>query len=173
MPPGGAYTPDVVPGGLPLAESGMRVLARFLDSLIIGLVFGFIFSAIVLSDGDTAGFGGLGADASFGRVYALALLGMAAGFVWDAVCTKQFGGTPMKLAFGMRVVRADDGGAVEWRHAIIRWAVPGALAIIPLPILPGLVNLVIVIVSLVFLFSKPRRQTVWDLAAKTIVVKAR
>jgi uncharacterized RDD family membrane protein YckC len=173
MPPGGAYTSETVPGGLPLADAGMRVLARFLDGLIVGLVFGFIFSAIVLSDGDTAGFGGLGADASFGKVYALALMGMAAGFVWDAVCTKQFGGTPMKLAFGMRVVRADDGGPVEWSHAIIRWAIPGALALIPLPLLPGLLNLVIVIVSLVFLFTKPLRQTVWDQVAKTLVVKAR
>jgi len=151
----------------------MRVLARFLDGLIVGVVFGLIFSAIVLSDDDSAGFGGLGADASFGKVYALALLGMVAGFVWDAVCTKQFGGTPMKLVFGMRVVRADTGGPVEWSHAIIRWAIPGALALIPLPILPGLANLVIVIVSLVFLFTKPMRQAVWDLVAKTIVVKAR
>lgn len=151
----------------------MRVLARFLDSLIVGLVFGFIFSAIVLSDGDSPGFGGLGADASFGEVYTLGLLGMAAGFVWDAVSTKKFGGTPMKLAFGMRVVRADDGGPVEWRHAIIRWAVPGALALIPLPVLPGLINLVIVIVSLVFLFTKPLRQTVWDQVANTLVVTVR
>ena len=80
MPPGGAYTPDVVPGDRPLADPGMRFLARFLDGLIVGLVFGLIFSAIVLSDGDSAGFGGIGADASFGRVYLLALLGMVAGF---------------------------------------------------------------------------------------------
>lgn len=173
MPEGGAYQSVGVPGGRPLAEPWMRVLARLLDSLIVGFVFGFIFSAFLLSDGDNAGFGGLGADASFGEIYTLGLLTMAAGFVWDAVLTKQFGGTPMKLAFGMRVVRADDGGPVEWSHAIIRWAVPGALAAVPLPVLPGFVNLVIVIVSLVFLFTKPLRQTVWDLAAKTLVVKAR
>ena len=173
MPPGGAYTTETIPGGRPLAEAGMRVLARFLDGLIVGLVFGAIFSTIVLSDGDSAGFGGLGADASFGKVYTLGLLLMAAGFVWDAVCTKQFGGSPMKLAFGMRVVRADTGGAVEWRHAILRWAVPGALALVPLPVLPGIVNIGLVIVSLVFLFTKPLRQAVWDLVAKTLVVKAR
>jgi uncharacterized RDD family membrane protein YckC len=173
MPPGGAYTTETIPGERPLASAGMRVLARFLDSLIVGLVFGAIFSGFVLGDGDSAGFGGLGADASFGKVYTLGLLLMAVGFVWDAVCTKQFGGTPMKLAFGMRVVRADTGGPVEWSHAIIRWAVPGALALLPLPVLPGLVNLVLVIVSLVFLFTKPMRQTIWDLVAKTLVVKSR
>ena len=93
--------------------------------------------------------------------------------VWDAVLTKQFGGTPGKLVLGMRVVRADNGDRVEWSHAIIRWAVPGALALVPIPVLPGLVNFVIFIVSLVFIFTKPLRQAVWDLVAKTLVVKAR
>ena len=32
------------------------------------------------------------------------------------------------------------------------------------------INLVILIVSLVFLFTRPMRQAVWDLAAKTVVV---
>ena len=126
-----------------------------------------------MSSGDSAGFGGFGADASFGKLYPIGLLGVAAGFAWDAVCTKMFGGTPMKLAFGMKVVRADNGGPVEWSHAITRWAIPGALSLIPLPILPGLVNLVVVIVSLVFIFSKPLRQAVWDMIAKTLVVKSR
>ncbi len=144
-----------------------------MDGLIVGLTFGLIFAAIVLSDGDTAGFGGLGADASFGKVWLLGLLGAAAGFVWDAVCTKMFGGTPMKLALGMKVVRADTGGPVEWSHAITRWAIPGALALVPIPLLPGLVNIVLLIVSLVFIFTKPLRQAVWDQVAKTLVVKSR
>lgn len=174
MPPGGSYVPATpVPGGHELASAGMRVLARFLDGLIVGLVFGAIFAAVVLSDGDAAGFGGFGGDASFGQIYLLAILGAAAGFVWDAVCTKQFGGTPMKLAFGMRVVRADNGAPVEWSHAIIRWAIPGAFALVPLPFLPNLASFVITIISLVFIFTKPLRQAVWDQVAKTIVVKAR
>jgi uncharacterized RDD family membrane protein YckC len=167
--PGGPASP----AGQPLASAGMRVLARFLDGLIVGLVFGSIIAAVVLSSGDSAGFGGIGADASFGKVYLIGLLGAVVGFVWDAVLTKMFGGTPMKLAFGMKVVRADSGGPVEWSHAISRWAIPGALALIPLPILPGLVNLIVVIVSLVFIFSKPLRQAVWDQIAKTLVVKSR
>jgi uncharacterized RDD family membrane protein YckC len=150
----------------------MRVLARFLDSLIVGLVFGFVFAAIILSGDDGAGLGGFGADASFGKVYLLALLGAAAGFLWDAVCTKMFGGTPMKLAFGMKVVQS-NGADVEWEHAIKRWALPGALALIPIPTLPNLVSLVIVIVSLVFIFTKPLRTAVWDMFADTLVVKSR
>ena len=169
--PGGAG--PVAPDGTALASAGMRVLARFLDGLIVGVVFGAVFGAIILSGDDSAGFGGFGADASFGKLYLLGLLGVAVGFVWDAVLTKMYGGTPMKLAFGMRVVRADNGGAVEWEHAIKRWALPGALSLIPLPVLPGLINLVLVIVSLVFIFSKPLRQAVWDLFAGTLVVKSR
>lgn len=161
------------PAGQPLAEPWMRVLARFLDGLIVGVAFGFVFAAIILSGDDSAGFGSIGADASFGKVYALAVLGAIVGFVWDAVCTKQFGGTPMKLAFGMRVVRADNGGPVEWSHAITRWAIPGALALIPIPYLPDVVSFVIVIVSLVFIFTKPLRQAAWDQIAKTLVVKVK
>lgn len=161
------------PTGQPLADPWMRVLARFLDGLILAVVFGTVFAAIVLSGDDSAGFAGFGADASFGKVYLIGLLGVAVGFVWDAVLTKQYGGTPMKLAFGMRVVRADNGAPVEWSHAIIRWAIPGALSLLPIPVLPGLVNFVILIVSLVFLFTKPLRQTVWDQVAKTLVVKSR
>lgn len=161
------------PTGKPIAEAWMRVIARVLDALILGLVFGSIFAAIILSSDDSAGFAGIGADASFGELYLINALGVAVGFVWDAVLTKMFGGTPMKLAFGMRVVRADNGADVEWEHAIKRWALPGAFALVPIPVLPGLANLVIVIVSLVFLFTKPLRQAVWDLFAGTLVVKNR
>jgi len=71
------------------------------------------------------------------------------------------------------VVRADTGGPVEWRHAIVRWSVPGAFALVPLPLLPGLVSFAIQITSLVFLFTKPLRQCVWDQVGKTLVVKSR
>lgn len=161
------------PTGQQLAEPWMRVLARFLDAVILSVVFGTIFAALILSGDDSAGLAGFGADASFGTTYLLGILGVAVGFVWDAVLTKLYGGTPMKLALGMKVVRADTGGPVEWSHAIIRWAIPGAFALIPIPVLPGLANLIIVIVSLVFLFTKPLRQTIWDQFAKTLVVKSR
>ena len=167
-----APVPGAAPGGRQLASAGMRVLARFLDALIIALVFGSIIAAVVLSGGDDAGIAGLGGDVSFGKAYAIAILGMVVGFVWDAVCTKMFGGTPMKLAFGMRVVQ-ENGADVEWEHAIKRWAVPGAFALIPIPLLPDLASFIVVIVSLVFIFSKPLRTAVWDMFANTLVVKSR
>lgn len=170
--PGG----DVAPGGRALASPGLRVLARILDVLIVGGVFGAIIAAVLLSSDDDAGLVGIGTDTSLGRAYVISLLGVAVGFVWDAVFTKTLGGSPMKLAFGMRVVRS-DGSDVEWRHAIKRWALPGAFGLVP-PVavasaLLSLVQLVVVIVGLVFIFSKPLRTAVWDLFAGTIVVKSR
>lgn len=164
------------PGDRPLASPGMRVLARFLDAIIVGIVFGSIFAAVILTGDDDAGLAGFGSDTSLGRAYLIALLGAAVGFGWDAVCTKMFGGTPMKLAFGMKVVQ-QDGADVEWEHAIKRWALPGAFALIPplvgLNVLLSLVQLVIVIVSLVFIFSKPLRTALWDQFASTMVVTTR
>jgi uncharacterized RDD family membrane protein YckC len=144
----------------------MRVLARFLDIVIL-IVIGLIIGAIVGGGSATVS---SGTGDGIGRFLVAAILGLIVGFLYDAVMTKTKGGTPMKLAFGMRVVRADDGSPVEWKHAIIRWAIPGVFTIVP--ILGGIVALVVVIVSLVFIFTKPLRQAVWDQVAGTIVVKA-
>lgn len=161
------------PTGQPLAGQWVRIGARLLDAIVLTVVFGTIFAAIILSGDESAGFAGFGADVSFGESYLIGLLGVAVGFVWDAVFTKLFGGSPMKRALGLKVVRSDTGGPVEWSHAIKRWAVPGAFALLPVPVLPGLVNFVILIVSLVFIFTKPLRQAVWDLFGGTLVVKSR
>jgi uncharacterized RDD family membrane protein YckC len=166
--PGAVGTVPLGPGGRSIPPAWKRILARFLDWLIVTLVFGTVLNRIVLSGDDDAGIAGVGGDANFGKLYLLALVSVAIWFVWDAVCTKQFGGTPMKIAFGMEVVQADTGAPVEWSNAIIRWAIPGAFALVP--ILGGLAGFVIFLVSLVFLFTKPLRRVVWDLAAKTIVV---
>jgi uncharacterized RDD family membrane protein YckC len=175
-PPIGEPPVGTAVGGLPLASAWMRVLARFLDAMIVGLVFGYILAVIVLSGDDDAGVAGFGTDTSFGRAYLYALLLAAVGFGWDAVCTRMFGGTPMKLALGMKVVQ-QNGADVEWEHAIRRWALPGAFALLPpivgINVLVGLAQIVIVIVSLVFIFTKPLRTALWDQFADTMVVTTR
>jgi uncharacterized RDD family membrane protein YckC len=158
------------PTGVPLAPPLLRIIARLLDGLILGVI-NYLVALVVLGTDDSAGFGGFGGDASFSKLYLVSVIGVAVGFLWDAVMTRMYGGTPMKLAFGMRVVRADNGQPVEWSHAITRWAIPGAFAVIPLPVLPGLLGFVVVVVSLVYIFTKPLRQAVWDQVAKTLVVK--
>jgi uncharacterized RDD family membrane protein YckC len=158
------------PRGDPLAAPASRVAARVLDGLILSLIT-FPIAYAVVGDDDAAGFGGFGSDADFVELYLLAVLGVAIGFVYDAVMTKLYGGSPMKLVFGMRVVRADNGGPAEWSHAIVRWSIPGAFALIPIPIARGLLTVVVVAVSLAYIFTKPLRQAVWDQVAKTLVVK--
>ena len=140
------------------------------DGLIVWTIT-FLIAYAIVGDNDSAGFEGIDGDAGFVERYLLAVLGVAIGFVYDAVMTKLYGGSPMKLVFGMRVVRADNGGPPEWSHAIIRWAIPGAFALVPLAIMGGLLSVVVVVVSLVYLFTKPLRQAVWDQVAKTLVVK--
>ena len=165
--PGGEGATDgpFVPGNRTLPSAWKRILARFLDGAILALLF-----AVVLVSADPGDGFALRSDSGAGESYLIGLLGAAVGFVWDAVCTKRFGGSPMKLAFGMRVVQAGNGEPVGWSHVSIRWAVPGALALVPLANLGGLINLAVVVVSLIFLFTRPLRQAVWDLAAKTLVV---
>jgi uncharacterized RDD family membrane protein YckC len=157
------------PTGESLAGAGLRVLARLLDGVILGVI-GFLIGLALFGSDNSAGFDGFGSD-SFRDAYVIALIGVVVSFVWDAVMTRMYGGSPMKLAFGMRVVRADNGQPVEWHHAITRWAIPGAFGLIPLPVVPGLFSVVVVVISLVYIFNKPLRQAVWDQVAKTLVVK--
>jgi uncharacterized RDD family membrane protein YckC len=168
----GSVSGPMSPAGEPLAKPGMRILARFLDGLILGVI-GYLVALALIGPDDASGLDNFGGDVSFADAYLVAVIGVGIAFVWDAVATRTFGGSPMKLAFGMRVVRADNGRQVEWSHAITRWAVPGALALIPVPRLVWPLQLIVFVISLVYLFSKPLRQAVWDQVAKTLVVRRR
>jgi uncharacterized RDD family membrane protein YckC len=159
------------PAGQSLAPPMLRIVARFLDAVILGVI-NFLVALIVLGRDDAGGVSGMGADAGFWKLYVVSLIGIAIAFVWDAVLTRVYGGTPMKLAFGMRVVQADNGRRVEWSHAVKRWAIPGVFALIPIALVSVLLSVVVVVVSLVYIFTKPLRQTVWDQIAKTLVVRA-
>jgi uncharacterized RDD family membrane protein YckC len=157
------------PDGRPIAEAWRRILARFLDGVIIGVAISqIVYLAVV---GEQVDFTGNADDVPYGRILLASLVMLAVGFLWEAVLTKAKGGTPMKLAFGMRVVRADDGRDITWSQSVMRWGTVAIWSVIP--ILSLFVPLVLVIVSLVFIFTKPLRQAVWDRVAKTVVVKVR
>src|SRR5262245_49294709 len=64
-PPVGAYEPPpgpASPAGEPLAHPGMRMLARFLDGLILGVI-GYVIALILTGGDNSAGFEGIGGDA--------------------------------------------------------------------------------------------------------------
>ena len=148
----------------------MRILARFLDGIIMSIITNVLVGALVLDSGESAGFGGLGQDVDGGQVVAAIFIGIVVSFLYEAAITAVKGGTPMKLAFGMRVLRV-SGSPIDWGASTIRWAVFGLLPIFP--IIGAIAAFVMAIISLVFLFTDKLRQTVPDKAAKTIVVSVR
>lgn len=148
----------------------MRVIARFLDGIIVGIIINQIVFRLITGE---SSFSGDIDNIDAGEIFFAAVVMLAIGFAWDPILTKQRGGSPMKLAFGMNVVRDADGGPVSWGQAISRWAIVSVWGLIPILLIAVAVPLILVIVSLVFLFSKPLRQTVWDSVAKTLVVSVR
>lgn len=166
-PPGGYYPPQYgAPTKPPVAEAWKRIVARFVDGILLFIVNMVLFAALASGDGSFGAFGGTGLSGA--KLLLISLVGLAVGYVYDAVLTAKIGGTPMKRAFGMKVVSAADGSPVDLKQASIRWAVPGLIAIIPT--LGGIIVFICVIISLVFLFTDSMRQTINDKAAKTIVV---
>jgi uncharacterized RDD family membrane protein YckC len=154
-------------GSQSIASAGMRILARFLDAIILAIVGSIIGS--VLGAGAIAT-GRRGSDVGAGKYFVAVLLSVIVSFVYDAVLTSKIGGTPMKKAFGMRVADAATGNSpVSLQQAATRWAIPGILSLIP--VLGALASFVIFIVSLIFLFTDKNRQTVSDKIGKTVVLK--
>jgi uncharacterized RDD family membrane protein YckC len=161
--PGGE---DLGPGGRTIPPAWKRIVARLLDFAVVYMALGTFAAALVA--GDDVGTVQAGEEVDAGSALLTAFIVLLVGFAWEAVPTKLVGGTPIKRAFRMRVVQAETGGAIDWRESIIRWGVFGIWWVVPFLALPML--LILVIVSLVFLFTKPLRQAVWDRAAKTVVV---
>lgn len=159
-------------GGAALAEPLNRIGARIIDyilwfiiSLVIGLIFGV---AQFTSDRN-------------GTSYAAALLsglvGTALVAAYEIFMVGSRGATLGKLALGLKVTR-EDGSAPDFKDAAMRMSPYIGLGVLaslagPLGIIFSLMSLVVAIVSLVFLFTDPKRQTIWDRIAKTMVVTAK
>jgi len=168
IPPG--YVPYTQSGPTqPLASAGMRILARFLDGVIQAIVM-LLAALALVSSGESIGFGGYSSKGvTNGKLFLFLVISFGLSFVYEAVITAKAGGTPMKLAFGLRVVDAATGSPVGMQQSVIRWAVPGLAGIIPR--IGRFISSICSIVSLVLLFTDQRHQTISDKAAKTLVVK--
>jgi uncharacterized RDD family membrane protein YckC len=146
------------------AGVGSRVLALMLDilvQLVLYLVLGVIVLLVVFY-----GFPALADDALIeGSRIVLAVV-VLAGY---PIMMETFasGRTLGKFALGLRVVR-DDGGPIQFRHALTRTLVGVALE------WPGLIlPLLAWAVSLTSMLSHPRGKRLGDLAAGTIVIHER
>lgn len=165
----------VTAGGILPAEPLNRIAARLID-VVLWIIVGFLIQNVIIGvnlfDAD-----GL-ADVSYGRAALAGLLNtlIVAGYEIYMVGTR--GATLGKIALGLKVVRAGDGGEVDMNDSVRRispYLVLGILSAITggLGLIFNLALFIVGIVSLVFLFSDERRQTVWDRIAKTMVISTK
>jgi uncharacterized RDD family membrane protein YckC len=80
------------------------------------------------------------------------------------------GQTPGKMLLKIKVVREVDGQIPGWGPAFLRW-IPNLVSLVPC--VGSFLSIGLIIWALVNLFSNPKRQTPFDLLAKTLVVTTR
>ncbi|MEU4315181.1 RDD family protein [Nocardia sp. NPDC024068] len=150
-------TGEAVALELPVARIPTRAAAFVLD-LILQVVLGIILMTVVMLvlRGDDS-------DPWFTTLSLVSLVAVLVGYpvVWETLLR---GATPGKLAFGLRVVRA-DGGPVDFRHALTR-GLTGA--IVDFWML-GLFGVIAVVSSL----CSADARRVGDVLAGTVVVHIR
>ncbi|MFG2206868.1 RDD family protein [Streptomyces sp. NPDC048638] len=140
-----------------LADPGMRLLARFIDQLILSVLLSFgVLPVLILSR-------------KIGLVYdeevplylgALAWV-LLIGLLYEPLTTAR-GGGPGKAICGLRVVRLETGRKIGFGTALGRWLAYLGLGMVPIL---GLVNV------LSCTWNAPFRQCFHDKAAKTVVLK--
>lgn len=176
--PTGATTAD----GVPLSGWWWRVLATFLDGLLLNFVLGFVIAPftggltngiIAWTDDYLANLeAGIAEMPSFfdpkydlvGPYITVLLLTMALTITYATAMLVYKGGTLGMLAVGLRVVPVDQGrtyGRLALGTAIIRNIAYQVIALIP----------IVGLVSYLMPLWNPKRQTFHDMIAKTQVVK--
>ena len=152
---------DLLPEEQELASRGMRLLAWFLDGVIVGLMV-WVPALIVAA---ATGVFSRPSDQFDSSLLILPLSLCAVGFIAWAWITlllvARYGQTIAKRLLEIRVVRSNGSEASLGRIFWLRNVVNVLLSVIPLY---GLIDLL-------FIFGE-RRQTIHDLIADTIVVKA-
>ena len=158
----GAGSMSGAAGGSDLATPWARLAARLLDFLIWLVIF--VVIGVLIGDG-AAEMGTSASGRSFlaGVVATLVIMGYEVWFVANK------GGTPGKLAVGLKVATADSRTVpVDLRTSVMRY-LPNLVGIIP--VVGAFISFIIGIVSVVLIFSDAQRQTVWDKLAGTVVIK--
>jgi len=160
---------DVAAGAVPgLAEPVMRIGARLIDYVVWAVpyvFFSLIFGGLSLASGDSS--------VSFVSAFLAAVLAAGAVTGYETYMVGSRGQTLGKMALGLKVVR-EDGSAPDMKDGFMRilpFAILGFLAAF-ISLLAWLIMVIVAIVSLVFLFTDPKRQAAWDRVAKTVVVTA-
>lgn len=160
-PPAGPYGGGVmVPGGHVLAGPWARIGARLIDGIILFIGSSLLFWAFWGSD-----------DFSGDRfTWGATVLSLLVAVAYEVGFVGTLGATPGKMALGLRIVAQEDGATPPgWDKAALRYS-PELVVLIPL--IGGLVSLVFLVASLIWLGTDDHRRTVYDRVATTYVVKA-
>jgi len=138
--------------GVFFAGYGARILGYIVDVIIVSVVVGLLsFVGILFSGGNNSG---LIFTIMIGFSILVSVLYFP--FFWQ-----RDGQTPGMQMFGIRVVRDQDGGPVDWLHAILRFIGYGINSIVfGLPL------------GWLWVFVDKRRRGWMDLIGGTIVIKA-
>lgn len=146
-----------LPAGTELASALQRILARVIDLVLLGGLF--VLSSILIDDS-------VGEDTS-----RLALvIGLITGVAYEIGMVAAVGATVGKLIIGTRIVTADGTTPPPIGVAGLRW-LPNAVSLVPF--VGPLISIAIILGSLIWVFTDPRRRTIYDRAATTYVVVAR
>ena len=143
--------------GVELASPAQRIIARLLDALLLAGVLVLVRALIDDGISDTPSRTSL-------------LVGMVVAIVYEIGMVAGVGATVGKLVVGTRVVDSNGTTPPPPGVASLRW-LPNAVSVVPL--LGFLVGMAIILASLIWIFTDPRRRTIYDRAATTLVVRAR
>ncbi len=144
-----------------LAAPGRRLVARIIDVAILVVVLVILVGAGVagaLVADDTSGLAALAAFGGLAVFFVVALL-------YEVTLIASKGQTLGKMAMGVMVASAEDGGVPGWGKAIGRWALPNLLNLIPL--IGGFLGLVVYL----SLLWDDRRQGWHDKMGTTVVLR--
>lgn len=138
------------------AGVGIRFAAVFLDSLLLGVI-GLLVG--LLTGGGYAVRTEQGASIGISLEDGGFLVWLVVAFAYYVATEAGLGGSPGKLAVGLRVVD-DDGCAISWGQSLLR------------NLIRPIDFLFVYLVAAVAVWASPRKQRLGDRAAATFVVHA-
>lgn len=168
---GGSASPSPLTFPGRLAGVGIRFGALIIDSLLLLIPLLAVLVPLVIPHIRDQVLAGQPVDVA-GALGAWALL---VGIIYEAyfgLMVAAYGASIGQRLVGIRVVRAEDGGAVPLERALVRatiWSVPAAADAVP--VLGNLLGLA-ALIGFLWVFANPRRMGAHDLMARTVVIHA-
>jgi uncharacterized RDD family membrane protein YckC len=177
------------PAGFTLADVPNRIIALVLDMIVlaaVGLVLALVLGGLFggMASGDSGAGGSLdtaAGDLNVAAFLVVAIAELAISFGYFAYTWVMFRGTAGMKMLGLRIGDQDDGHAISWDQALVRWlllGIPATLVTFAVYV-PSLLGLVLGLLGglwLLLLLStmgqSPAKQGLHDRRARTILVRA-